>query len=572
MIGRHPLFKTRLRLDGPIPPAIEVSRTRLVVAGVMFAAAFSVIGLRLVDLTLLEQGMAPYKKHRAETAGAVMARADMTDRNGVLLATGLATASLFADPRVIPDPAKAAAKLVRILPDLKEATVAARLESDRSFIWLHRHLTPRQQYKVNRLGIPGLDFRREERRVYPIGSLAAHVLGTTDIDNRGLTGIERQFDAELRRRGSALQLSIDSRVQHVMEQELKRVMRRFRAIGAAGVVQDVTTGEVVAMVSLPTFDPNATGAVPTEAQFNRATLGVYEMGSTFKIFTIAMALESGRITLQSGYDASKPIRISRFVIRDYHGKKRWLSIPEIFIYSSNIGAAKMAMDIGITRQRGFLARLGMLRPAGIELPEVGMPILPGRWREVNAMTISYGHGLAVSPVQLVSGVSAMVNGGIFYQPTLLKVPDGRLPAGKRVISARTSERMRRLMRLVVTDGTGSKATAPGFLVGGKTGTAEKVSGRKYKSKALISSFVGAFPMHSPRYVVFAIVDEPTGNRSTKGYATGGWVAAPVVSKVIARIGPVLGIKQIDPASPEIERQMKVGIATERSGKRRLASF
>ena len=571
MIGRHPRFRPPAPHHQPVAPMLETGRTRLVLTGVMFAAAFAMIGLRLVDLTLFKSG-APHIADRAAAARPESARSDVVDRTGVLLATSLATASLYANPQVVLDAGKAAAKLSRVLPELDRAAVRTKLESDRSFVWLRRHLSPRQQYAVNRLGIPGLEFRRESRRIYPTGSLAAHVLGHTDIDNRGLAGIERGMDKTLRRNATPLALAIDSRVQHVMEQELSRAVRSFRAVGAVGIVQDVNSGEILALVSLPTFDPNDPTDVDPETRFNRAALGVYEMGSTFKIFTIAMALDSGRASLASRFDATKPIRVSRYVIRDFHGKKRWLTVPEIFIYSSNIGAARMATDIGTKRQRAFLAKLGLLRPAPIELGEVGTPLVPRRWREINTMTIAFGHGLAISPVQLVSGVSAMVNGGIFHAPTLIKRPAGRPAAGRRVISARTSDRMRRLMRLVVTHGTGARADTPGYLVGGKTGTAEKVLGRRYTAKALISSFVGAFPMNAPRYVVFAMLDEPTGTPLTGGNATGGRVAAPVVSRVIARIGPMLGVLPVDADSPDIRRRMAVNIGPSPTGNRRLASF
>jgi cell division protein FtsI (penicillin-binding protein 3) len=335
---------------------------------------------------------------------------------------------------------------------------------------------------------------------------------------------------------------------------------------------DARTGEVLAMVSLPDFDPNQPDSIDGEPRFNRATLGVYEMGSTFKIFTTAMALDSGKVTLQGGYDASEPIRIARYVIRDFHAKKRWLSVPEIFMYSSNIGSVKMALDVGPSAQRAFLRNLGMLTPSPVEITEVGAPLAPGQWRDINAMTIAFGHGIAVSPMQLVSGVAAMVNGGVLYPPTLIRRPPGELLVGKRVISARTSEKIRRLLRLVVEHGTGGKAEATGFLVGGKTGTAEKVVGRRYKAKALMSSFVGAFPMNDPRYVVFAMLDEPTGTKETFGYATGGWVAAPVVGNVISRIGPMLGVRPVDEEAPAIRRQMAIEIVTEKTGKRRLASF
>jgi cell division protein FtsI (penicillin-binding protein 3) len=550
---------------------LEVGRTRLVLTGFMFAAAFIVIALRLVDLALFD-GRVPHIAGRAEADRPAFARADVIDRTGVLLATSLATASLYANPRDVLDPGRAAARLSPVLPELRRTKIRAKLESERKFVWLRRHLSPRQKFAVNRLGIPGLEFRRESRRIYPTGSLAAHVLGYTDIDNHGLAGIERGMDKILRRRTTPLALTIDSRVQYVMEQELGRAKRKFRAVGAVGIVQDVNDGGILALVSLPSFDPNDPSDIDPEAQFNRAALGVYEMGSTFKIFTVAMALDSGAATLAKSFDATQPIRVSRYVIRDLHGKNRWLTVPEIFIYSSNIGAARMAIEVGTARQRTFLARLGMLRAAPIELGEVGTPLMPRRWREINTMTIAFGHGLAVSPVQLVNGVSAMVNGGVLHAPTLIKRAGGQAAVGTRVISARTSDRMRRLMRLAVTHGTGSRAEAAGYLVGGKTGTAEKVLDRRYKKKALISSFVGAFPINAPRYAVFVMLDEPSGTPDTRGNAGGGWVAAPVVGRVVARIGPMLGVPPVDADAADIRRQMAVNINPEPVGKRRLASY
>ncbi len=572
MIGRHPLLLRRSSLEQPVPPAVETGRSRLLIAGAMFAAAFAVIAGRLVDVTLFADGNEPRFAQSASDTGHHTDRADIVDRNGVLLATSLKTASLYADARIVLDAEEAARKLAAVLSDLEVAAVRRKLMSDRPFIWIKRHLTPRQQNAVNRLGIPGLEFQQEERRVYPAGPLAAHVLGHTDIDNRGLAGIERSFDAALGSKGTPLRLSIDLRVQHAMHAELAMAVEKFQAIGGAGIVMDVDSGEVLAQVSLPTFDPNNPMKIGKEARFNRTTLGVYEMGSTFKIFNTAMALDTGRITLKSGYDAAKPIRIARFVIRDFHAKRRWLSVPEIFMYSSNIGSVKMALDVGPVAQREFMGRIGMLKPSPIELPEVGAPLIPQRWREINAMTISFGHGISVSPMQLVSGVTAMVNGGIRRKPTLLRQPDGIRPRGTRVVSADTSEKIRRLMRLVVENGTGKNAAAEGMLVGGKTGTAEKVVGRRYKTKALMSSFIGAFPMTAPRYVVFAMLDEPTGTKDTFGYATGGWVAAPVVGKVIARIGPMLGVKPVDAEADNVRSRMAIDIVTEKNGRRQLASF
>ena len=572
MIGRPPLFHAARRSGAETDPALDTGRTRLLFTAAMFACAFAVIALRLVDVTLLKEGNDPRLAQSRSPTVLQTGRADIVDRNGVLLATSLKTASLYASPHLVIDAREAAAKLVHVLPELNQAQVYERLTSDRKFVWLYRHLTPHQQYEVNRLGIPGLDFLTEERRVYPAGSLAAHLLGFTDVDNRGLAGIEREFDEPLRSRDTPFRLSLDVRVQHAMREELSHAMHLFRAVGAAGLVQDVRTGEILAMVSLPDFDPNLPNTIDPETRFNRTTLGVYEMGSTFKIFTAAMALDAGKVTMQSGYDATHPIHIARFTIHDDHAKRRWLSLPEIIMYSSNIGAAKMALDVGPAGQRAFLGKVGMLRPASLELPEIGAPLVPARWREINTMTIAFGHGIAVSPVQLVNGIAAMANGGVLHPPTLLKRDDTAVAPGTRVISPRTSEEIRRLMRLVVEQGTGKNAEAPGYLVGGKTGTAEKVLGKRYKAKALMSSFVGVFPMNAPRYVVYAMLDEPSGTKQTYGYATGGWVAAPVVRNVVLRIAPILGIHPVDEESPEIRQQLAIDIVSKDMGKRRLASF
>ena len=559
----------RLRLDGLAKQAMETGRNRLVLGGALFALAFLVVAVRLADVALFSQGKEPRLARAPAGAPAQMERADIVDRNGVLLATNLVTASLYAHPRRILSAEDAAAKLAEALPSLDRAELRARLESGRAFVWLKRNLTPRQQYAVNRLGIPGLYFQREERRVYPQGALTSHVVGYSDIDNRGLAGIERFLDDALREGGAPLRLSLDIRIQHILRQELMRAARKFRAQAATGVVMDARTGETLAMVSLPDFDPNAPGRNAEAARFNRATLGVYEMGSTFKIFTTALALETGVVTLEDGYDATDPIRVSRFVIRDFHPQRRWLSVPEIFLYSSNIGSAKMALDTGGKAQRRFLGKLGLLSPARIELAEVGTPLTPSPWRDINTMTVAYGHGVAVAPVQMAAAVAAVVNGGVLRPPTLLYPGADAVPAGERVLSPETSAQMRWLMRLNVLEGTGKKVAVPGYAVGGKTGTAEKTVAGRYGRKALLSSFVAAFPIGDPRYVLLVVLDEPKGIKETHGYATGGWVAAPTVARVIARMAPAVGLEPIEEAPQETPTEMLVNVD---SRGRRLASY
>jgi len=552
--------------EGPARKAIDACRTRLLFTSILFACVFAVVALRVVEIVLLENGTAQSHMPRFRIAAPpAPARADIVDRNGRLLATTLDSPSLYANPKQILDPAEATRKLVSAFPTMKSLEVYAKLTSGKSFVYLKRHLTPREQYEVNQLGIPGLQFQHEERRVYPDGTLTAHVVGYTGIDNAGFAGIERGLDKALKNRREPLQLSLDLRIQYILREELQRVIDDFTGKAAAGLIMDVNTGEVLSMVSLPDFDPNHPGAVDpdhpdisiADRMFNRDTLGVYELGSIFKIFTVAMALDTGTSTLTSTYDASHDIHIGRFTIGDYHGKHRVLNVPEILMYSSNIGAAKMAMAAGGQRQREFLARLGLLSAPKIEVSEAAAPHFPAKWREVNVMTIAFGHGVSVTPLSFASAAAALVNGGVLRHATLLKLPPGDVPQGQQVISPKTSEQMRKLMRLVVERGTGTMAAAPGYVVGGKTGTAEKLSGRHYAEKKLLSSFVGIFPINDPKYLVLTVVDEPHPNKQSHGYATAGWTVAPATSRIIQRMAPLLGVQPVDEALPEIQRALMV---------------
>jgi cell division protein FtsI (penicillin-binding protein 3) len=557
-----------VKIDGVAKQAIEIGRNRLLVAGCLIALGFAAVAGRVVELSALRDHNEP-KVASSGQAALTTGRADIVDRNGMLLATSLRTPSLYGDPQEILDADRAAQRLVTVLTDLNPAEVAAQLKTNRRFVWLKRTLTPTEQFEVNNLGIPGLHFQDEWRRVYPQGPLTAHAIGYTNIDGMGQAGLEQAFDDVLRSGRDPLRLSLDLRVQHIVREELARQIISFEGIGGTGVVLDVDSGETIAMVSLPDFDPNGSGDIPDEAEFNRASLGVYEMGSTFKIFNTAMALEEGTTSLTSGYDATNPIKISRFTINDDHPKARWLSTPEIFMYSSNIGSVKMAMDAGTEAQKAFMGRIGFLGKLPLELPERGRPLWPSTWREINTMTISFGHGISVSPMHLASGVSTVVNGGIKQPITLLRT-DTPGP-GERVISEQTSHDMRRLMRLVVLGGTGRKSAAEGYLIGGKTGTAEKPGGRAgYKKKSLLSSFVAAFPMNAPRYVVLIMVDEPKGQKHSHGYASGGWVAAPAVKRIVERAAPLLGVAAVDENAPEIRRELMIEVPSK--GGKRNATF
>lgn len=538
---KTPSIPTQVRLHGVHKASIELARKRLLMGAAIFAASFFVLSMRLVDVSLFTEVQPSSAGSTTTVLSAGPVRADIHDRNGVVLATSLTIQSLYARPKDVRDFSSAASRLTDILTDLDFQSVILRLESNEKFVWLKRHLTPGQVARVNALGEPGFKFKEEQRRVYPHGSLVAHAIGYAKLDNRGLGGLERSYDARLLAQpNDALLTSIDIRFQYIMYQELLASLSEHRAVGAAGVILDVSTGGVRSIVSLPDFDPNKDGEVKPEALFNRATLGAYEMGSTFKVFTAAMALDKGLVTLQDGFDASEPLRLGRSVISDFHGEDRWLSIPEIFIYSSNIGAAKMALEVGGEAQRAFLAELGLLSQPSLELPEIATPLYPQHWRPINTATIGFGHGIAVSAVQLSAAISAIINDGLWRPPTLLARNEEQ-NFEKRIVSSATSRSIRQLLRLAVTHGTGGKAEVVGYWVGGKTGTAEKIGSNGYDGSKVLSSFVGIFPISNPRYLVFVMVDEPQGTHSTHGFATGGWVAAPVVGRVISRIGTISGI-------------------------------
>jgi cell division protein FtsI (penicillin-binding protein 3) len=543
-----------VQLDGGTKRALETGRSRLLIGFALFALAFVVIAGRLTDVTLLQEGSEPKLTDQPANVAPVAERADIIDRNGVVLATNLATFSLFANPKQVTRPAEAAKEIAGALPDLSPAEIEAKLASDKTFVWLKRDLTPDQQVEVAKLGIPGLYFQPGEKRVYPLGGLVSHVVGFADLDNRGIAGIEQSFEDVLAGGRHPVQLSLDVRIQEILRDELSRGIAEFSGIGGAGIVLDAETGEILAMISLPDFDPNQAGTATPDQRFNRATLGIYEMGSVFKVFNTAMALDSGKITLADSFDAN-PIHIGRFIIHDFEPMHRALTVPEIFMYSSNIGAAHMAVEVGTDFQKGFMARIGMLRPASIELPEAGKPLFPAQWRQINTMTIAFGQGIAVSALHVASGVAAMVNGGLMRPATLIKRAPDQVSDGERVVSADTSAKMRELLRLVVQAGTGKSADVPGYLVGGKTGTAQKQMGHGYEANARLASFVGAFPMSAPRYVVLCMVDEPKPNAQSHGFATGGWVAAPVVARVVQRMAPLLGLPPIPNDSPEAKNAL-----------------
>ncbi|KGM31136.1 peptidoglycan D,D-transpeptidase FtsI family protein [Inquilinus limosus] len=532
--------------------AIETGRQRIVISALVFSLTFGAIGLKLVDLMAFgSDADTALATHALPAVAPTEDRADLRDRNGLIVATTLPSVSLYADPKMVLDPIEASLRLAKVLPDLDQAKVLADLSSDRRFVWLKRGLTPTQQYEVNRLGIPGLAFQNEERRYYPAGNLTSHVVGFTNIDAQGIAGLEKSLDDRLQD-GQSVALSIDLRLQEMVRDELKASIDTFHAQGGNALIMDVNTGEVLAMVSLPDFNPYEPGGPSEESMFNRNTLGVYEPGSTFKIFNTAMALESGTSTLTSLYDES-PIHVGRFTIHNFRGDPQsgMLSVYEIFRLSLNTGSVHMEEAAGVDRQKEFLTRFGLTKPAPIDLPEVGAPMVPHPWSKVSGMTIAYGHGMAVSPLSLVTAVSAIVNGGILHPPTLFKRDPSQPVPGKRVISAELSRTMRMLMRAVVTGGTATKAEVPGYFVGGKTGTADKAARGGYNRRARVTDFVGVFPIYDPKYIVMTMLDDPQPIKGTYGFASAGWNSAPLGGRIIARMGPMLGVKPADPKDPAI---------------------
>lgn len=483
----------------------------------------------------------------------VPARADIVDRNGVPLARAFPAYALWYNPKalgtdgspLVSSPRKVAEALVRIFPDLEVNALAARLAEGKPG-YLRRRILPEDANRVHELGEPALEFPRETERFYPQGSMAAHVLGFVGADGHGRVGMEQVFDKRLTdpaQRGTPAALAIDARVQGALEEELSRGMAESNAKGAAGIVLDVDTGEVVALASLPSFNPNLIDRASESFIFNRVTNQVYELGSTFKPITVAAAIDAGTVTdMSRRYQASRPIAIGGFLLRDSHALGESLNVPEALIHSSNIVTAQIADEVGGPRLKQTMGALGMDQRAQIELPARGFPLWPkGEWARITTMTVSYGHGIAVTPLHLASAYAALVNGGIWRPATLMKLEPGQVVPGRRVFKASTSARMRQLLRLIVDIGTGKKANAVGYRVGGKTGSAEKPGAGGYNRTSLVATFAAAFPMDHPRYVVISMLDEPQGTVATSGQRTAAWNAAPVVGRLVPRIGPLLGI-------------------------------
>ena len=541
----------RLRLVGQRRQILAVMHQRLMFGMLVYAGIIAIIALRLIWL-------AAFGDHAGRKGGLIdltPERGDIVDREGQALARTIDAWTIGLQPaKVIGNELDLAEKLAVLMPEKDTATYLAMLRSHHNFYYLRRRAPPRLVAAINALGEPGLALEREPDRLYPQTSLAAHVVGFTDIDGRGNAGIERAFDERLRdpdQRGHPIVLSISSRIQQALEHELGDAMSRFSAIGAAGVIMDIHTGEVLAMTSLPQLNPNAAGQGTPEARFNRATLGVYELGSTFKPFTVAMAMDSGIIrSMGQLYNCPSELHVAGRTIHDTHPFGGPCTVADIMRESSNIGAAQIADQVGTARQKAFLGKMGFLDKVQVELKERGRTLTPGsNWNQIERMTVGYGHAIAVTPLHLAIGYSTLFNGGIYRPATLLKVDRNHpVGSGHRVFTEDTSYKMRALLRLVVMKGTGKKADAPGYRIGGKTGTAQKIIGGRYSNSVNVTSFAGVFPMDEPRYVIVVMLDEPKATPETFGFTTAGWNVAPVVSRTVSRIAPMLGVR------PDIRRE------------------
>ncbi|MGE0767738.1 MAG: peptidoglycan D,D-transpeptidase FtsI family protein [Hyphomicrobiaceae bacterium] len=532
------------------PSSVSVRLRMLAVAAALAVATMAIAG------QLLRLGMAGFGEARtssAEPIGRSYSRPDIVDRDGRIIATDVAANSLFADPALILDRDEVAEKLARTLPGLDPAELRAQLaDRTRRFVWIRRGLAPIEAQHVHDLGLPGLAFRREPKRVYPSGKLLGHIVGQVNPDNRGIAGIERYLDERVgvepvhgavASSARPVRLSIDLGAQHAVADELAAAAKRYGASGAAGLVMDVTSGEIVAAASWPAIDPNVSGAALDATRPDRLDGGVYELGSMFKALTIAMSLEDHLATLDKVYDVTKPLILGRYQIRDLHALGRPLTVREIFIHSSNVGAAMMAMEAGNSRQLVFLARMGLTEPIRTEAGPVAPPLLPPRWGEVETATISFGHGIAVAPLQFTAVMASLVNGGHRVTPTFLARSEPSPVPGEAIIKPQTSMAIRELMRLNVTmaHGTGRRAEVAGYRVGGKTGTAEIPGKGGYKEKSVISSFVSALPMDRPRYIMLVSLFEPQPEEGTSHGITAGLNAAPVTAAIVERIAPILGV-------------------------------
>jgi cell division protein FtsI (penicillin-binding protein 3) len=548
---------------------LDKSRGRVRVVALCFVCLFAAINVRLVYLGFKPD---PQSIRRAAADALSGARPDILDRNGEVLATDVKVMSVFAEPRRIIDKDEATELLTAVLPDVNARELRERLGSRKGFVWVKRGITPKQQQEVYHLGLPGIGFLPENRRVYPNGPIAAHVLGFANLDNVGIAGIEKYIDgqglADLHNAGfnftpdglKPIQLSIDLRLTHGLRDEIAKGIEKYRAKAGAGAILDVNTGEVVALASLPDYDPNNPADALDPQHINRIAVGVYEMGSTFKSISIAMALELNKVTLRSSVDARNSLRFGRFTIHDFHATHRVLTVPEVFTHSSNIGTARMALMVGVEGHKAFLKRMGQLDRLRTELPENAEPLVPKRWSELNTMTIAFGQGLNVAPLQALMAVGALVNGGMMMKPTFLKRSEEEAQRDAvRVVRPEVSESMRYLMRLNAEIGSAKLANIPGYYVGGKTGTADKIVHGHYSKDRVLTTFMAIAPADKPKYLTLILFDEPQGLPQDGGYHTAAYNAGAVTGRLIERLGPMFGVPpRLDPPPQPFPLLAKLG--------------
>jgi cell division protein FtsI (penicillin-binding protein 3) len=527
--------------------ATDDTRLRILFVSAFVACAFLALAVGATRAALFSGAAGS----AGAAAGPSAARADLVDRNGALLAADLLHYGLYIDPREIWDTAETRAALTKALPELEPARLERALSAERR-TYLLGALTPDERGRIHDLGLPGVSFEAEERRVYPLNATAGHLIGFANPAGEGLAGAERALDTTIRAGGAdhaSVPLSIDLRVQAALEDELNKAAVEFQAKGAVGVVLNVHSGELLGLASYPAFDPNRAADASDEAKLNRAAASVYEMGSTFKAFTVAVGLDSGVATQASTFDARAPFKLGYRTIEDYHAARKVLTLVEVFQHSSNIGTAKLAVAIGPERLSRYFTALGLTSAAKIELAESARPLTPKVWDQDAMASTSFGHGMNISPLTLSRAMAALLNGGTTPTLTIRKQPAGAKAAGPRAVSEETSRQMLQIMRANVTGGSGGKADVPGLSVGGKTGTGEKYDPavRGYNPDRQVSSFAAVFPtdgeVSDPRYFVLILLDEPRGNAATSGFSTGGWVAAPAAGRVIARIAPFLGVRR-----------------------------
>lgn len=530
----------------------KMAKQRVLLAISVFVILFAVLIVRLAQLMAFSSSDEVYKG--CPTVPQVISRADIIDRNGIIIATSLPTVSLYACPHEMINIKEAAQKIAAAFPEINEQDMFKKLSSAKKFLWIKRNLSPTQEQAILNQGIPGTHFLKTERRVYPDKNLLAHIIGGTDIDNIGIAGLEKVFDNVLRESSEPICLSVDVKIQHAVHDELRKSIEEFHALGGAAIVMEIATGRILAMVSLPDFDPNKNSDPNSPERFNMVTSSAIEPGSTAKLFNTTMALESGRITPFTKFDARFPLKVGRFTVHDFKGKGMFLTVEEILKYSSNIGSAHIALELGREHQKKFYKDIGLLDTVSCELSETQHTLYPRFWSDAAAVTISYGHGIALSPLHMITTISGILNDGVLNTPTLLQRET--VGEGKRIISKKTSDQLKILMRLNVTEGANKFAEVEGYFVGGKSGTAEKQKNGRYQKDANYTAFVGAFPMPTPKYSVYLVLNEPKATPKTHGYKTAGWNAAPTAASIIKRIGPMLGIMAIHKPEPDWKEELR----------------